>query len=288
MKKLFSTADPQQMARLHRYFTHQQVPVTVNERGDTLELWCTQTSYYALAKQLMDEYRADPEVVDRHFASTLPPTSRATKSSSMLGSFGQNLWQQAGWVTRAIGLLVIAVYLLLQTPLAESVFAWLRISDYFDTIPWAQGWRLFTPMLLHFSVMHFLFNLFWWWYLGSRIEAQTGRRMNGSVVLLLLVLFTSVVANLAQFYSSGPYFGGLSGVVYGLFGYCALVAFGQPRHPLYLPPGLLVFMLAWLALGYTDLLWVQVANEAHLAGLLAGVAAAVVVKGANGGGRRIP
>jgi GlpG protein len=28
-------------------------------------------------------------------------------------------------------------------------------------------WRYFSHALMHFSVMHILFNLLWWWYLGG-------------------------------------------------------------------------------------------------------------------------
>ncbi|HAD47374.1 MAG TPA: rhomboid family intramembrane serine protease, partial [Idiomarina sp.] len=80
-----------------------------------------------------------------------------------------------------------------------------------------------------------------------------------------------------QYVVSGPNFGGLSGVVYGLLGFCWLYSFGR-RTPLWLPPGLIVFMVGWLILGYTGVLWVNIANEAHLAGLLSGCLAGVVVR----------
>jgi len=84
-------------------------------------------------------------------------------------------------------------------------------------------------------------------------------------------VFCGVISNVAQLYDSGPYFGGLSGVIYGLFGIAAIVGWQRPGHPLFLPNGLMIFMLVWLALGYTDLLWVNVANTAHLTGLLSGL-----------------
>ena len=92
-----------------------------------------------------------------------------------------------------------------------------------NMIEWKRGlyevrhgeiWRLFTPMFLHFSIMHIVFNMLWLRDLGSMIEAR-----QNSFVLLILVLPIAAGSNCAQFFFSGPVFGGMSGVVYGLMGY---------------------------------------------------------------------
>lgn len=89
------------------------------------------------------------------------------------------------------------------TPLADSLAA-------------GQWWRLFTPMLLHFGILHLAMNGMWYWELGRRIESR-----QGSINLLGLTLLFSLVSNYAQFAWSGPsLFGGLSGVLYGLLGHC--------------------------------------------------------------------
>ena len=76
-------------------------------------------------------------------------------------------------------------------------------------------WRLITPIFLHFGIVHFIFNSLWLSMLGSRIE-----RLSGSIHLILLVLISGLVSNLAQFWWSGAAnFGGMSGVVYALLGY---------------------------------------------------------------------
>jgi GlpG protein len=80
-----------------------------------------------------------------------------------------------------------------------------------------------------------------------------------------------VVSNYAQWASSGPLFGGLSGVVYGLLGFVMIVTWQKPTHSLSLPPFLYIFMIGWLLLGYTNILWVNVANEAHALGLMSGI-----------------
>ncbi|WP_027857117.1 rhomboid family intramembrane serine protease [Marinobacterium jannaschii] len=131
-------------------------------------------------------------------------------------------------------------------------------------------WRLLTPMFLHFSLPHLLFNLLWVWVVGSRIE-----RSQGVWALLGLVTTSALLANVAQYLVSGPLFGGMSGVVFGLLGYAWLWDRKYPANPVGLPPALMGFMLFWLALGYTGALeamgFGSIANTAHLAGLVAGL-----------------
>ena len=51
-----------------------------------------------------------------------------------------------------------------------------------------------------------MFNLLWWWYLGGQIEQRLG---SGKLFILLIV--GAALPNIAEFFASGPRFGGLSG-----------------------------------------------------------------------------
>ena len=138
-------------------------------------------------------------------------------------------------------------------------------------------WRIWSPMFMHFSMVHVLFNLLWIWMIGGAIE-----RKQGHSHFLLLVLFSGAIANLAQFWISGPLFGGLSGVVFAVLGYTWLwdrIA----KQPLFrLPQALFAFLIFWLALGYSGALEFiglgAIANTAHLAGLVSGLAFALISK----------
>ena len=37
-----------------------------------------------------------------------------------------------------------------------------------------EAWRYFSHAFMHFSLMHILFNLLWWWYLGGAVEKRIG------------------------------------------------------------------------------------------------------------------
>ncbi|WP_300651033.1 rhomboid family intramembrane serine protease [Pseudomonas sp.] len=143
------------------------------------------------------------------------------------------------------------------------------LSEMLETRQW---WRLITPMLIHFGLLHLTMNALWYWVLGRRIEARQGPWM-----LLGLTLLFSLASNLAQYSFSGPaLFGGLSGVLYGMLGHCWLFQLLAPNAEYRLPRGVLVMMLAWLLICMTGIFELlqfgAIANAAHVGGLLAGCA----------------
>lgn len=182
---------------------------------------------------------------------------------------GAGWWSRAGWSTRSVAAVCLLVFVALRFDF-QGVFEALSFPPGISLAAVdGEWWRLLTPAVLHFSLLHLAFNLLWWWELGSLVErAQSPRR------LLALSLVIALVSNAVQFLTYGPQFGGLSAVVYGLLGYLWLYPFADPGAPFRLRTGIVVFMLAWLAIGYSGLLdaifGIQVSNHGHLAGLLAG------------------
>lgn len=143
------------------------------------------------------------------------------------------------------------------------------------TLETGQWWRLITPIFLHFGITHLVFNCLWIWILGSQVELR-----QGSFKILALSLCTALVSNTAQFVvNESSNFGGLSGVVYGYLGYVWLTKRLRPQLGLELNNSLVIFMLVWMLFGISGLsamLGLNMANEAHLGGLLAGLVFALV------------
>ena len=140
-----------------------------------------------------------------------------------------------------------------------------------DTYAAGEYWRLFTPIFLHFGVLHLAFNALWIWELGHRLE-----RARGSVTLIAIALLTGGGGNIAQYMAGdGALFGGLSGVIYGLLGYAWLWTRLTGDPALALPRGLVGFMVGWLLLcmsGFVEALgFGAIANAAHAAGFGLGV-----------------
>jgi len=129
-----------------------------------------------------------------------------------------------------------------------------------------EVWRLFTPIFIHLSPLHILFNMLWLRDLGSMIEGR-----QSSLHLLILTLVIAGCSNLAQCYTSGPVFGGMSGVVYGLLGYIWMRGKFDPASGLYVHPSTVWMMVIWF---FACLIGIipHVANAAHAAGLVIGMA----------------
>ena len=141
-----------------------------------------------------------------------------------------------------------------------------------ETLAKGDFWRLLTPIFLHFSLLHIIFNSVILWEFGRRIEIA-----KGSLYIALLIVIIGVIANVAQYMAqANTLFGGLSGVVYGAIGYIAVYQ-QYIQHPvLQFNKAAIAFFIVWLLLGVFGIIDFfisgSIANAAHIAGLLAGAA----------------
>ena len=140
----------------------------------------------------------------------------------------------------------------------------------FYSIQRGQIWRLITPIFLHFNLLHILFNMMALIALGTAIEYR-----RGTLRYLLMVLLIAAGSNVTQFIMSGPAFGGMSGVVYGLFGYLWIKGKYDPTFGVRLNQEAITSMLLWLVLCMTGILG-PIANAAHVAGLIIGILLAAI------------
>ncbi|ELX4930564.1 rhomboid family intramembrane serine protease GlpG [Escherichia coli] len=107
--------------------------------------------------------------------------------------------------------------------------------------------------------------------LGGAVEKRLG-----SGKLIVITLISALLSGYVQQKFSGPWFGGLSGVVYALMGYVWLRGERDPQSGIYLQRGLIIFALIWIVAGWFDLFGMSMANGAHIAGLAVGLAMAFV------------
>jgi GlpG protein len=131
-----------------------------------------------------------------------------------------------------------------------------------------EVWRLFTPMFIHFSVQHIVFNLMWLFQIGSMIESAQGSRR-----FFLLVAVFSLASNLVQYSVHHQHwnFGGMSGVNYGLIGYVWIRGKFDPGSGLHLDKASVILSIVFFFLCFTGWLG-PIANAAHAAGLVCGMA----------------
>ncbi|WP_312935891.1 rhomboid family intramembrane serine protease [Pseudomonas sp.] len=252
------------------------LPHRMSEEGDVQVLWVPE-DLVDEARELYEGYlRGDALFVAHALVRDEQPEPPAQDAPSLLAQ------AKACKVTAAVILLCLLVAGLTRLGDNLGFDGWftflplhlegelLYVTQLDQSLAEGQWWRLVSPMLLHFGVLHLAMNCLWFWELGRRVEVR-----QGSWALLGLTLLFSLVANLTQHFNSGPgLFGGLSGVLYGLLGYVWIFQRLAPNPQFALPRGVLVMMLIWLAVCLTGVVGKlgmgQIANGAHVGGLLVG------------------
>ena len=181
------------------------------------------------------------------------------------------LWNRSGRTPLTlclIGACVLVTVIFGFSPSLQDVH-WLLVSEWnsgwLPEVRAGQIWRLITPIFIHFSPTHLLFNMLVLRDLGGIVETCQG---TGRLALLVLVL--ALGTDLGQYLLAGPLFGGMSGVLYGLFGYIWVRGQCDPVSGLSLSTMTVAIMLIWFFLCLFNVLG-AIANGAHAVGLVMGI-----------------
>lgn len=255
------------------YLTAQAIANRVEKDVNGYTIYCEQAKF-AQAHQLFTEFIKQPFHPKYQQNAWQQGKLIATEQqTNPVAELWQKFSQHGGIVSHSIFALCWLVFIAsFVLGYANQIFVTMRFADLTEQAWYQDIWRLVTPALFHFSWLHLVFNTMWWWQLAGDIEQKLGR--NG---LLQLTLVAAIIPNVAQYYASGNNFGGLSAVVYALVGFVAVMAWRAPQLKLTIAKPILVFLLLWMALGFIDLLPVNMANAAHLAGFVVGCIWAMVV-----------
>ncbi|BDH44249.1 rhomboid protease GlpG [Salmonella enterica subsp. enterica serovar Choleraesuis] len=267
MLMITSLANPRMAQAFVDYMATQGVVLTL-QHHQTTDIWLADESQLPLVERELEAFLANPN--DSRYLSASWKTGQLNSGLRYQRyPFRKAIAERAGPLTLA-GLAVnILIFILMQSLGDQPVMIWLAW-------PWAgelrfEAWRYVTHALMHFSVLHLLFNLIWWWYLGGAVEKRLG---TGKLFTIFLV--AALVGGFIQNAFSGPWFGGLSGVVYALIGYVWLMGERAPDSGLYLQRGVFIFALLWLVVGWFDNQFISIANASHVSGLLIGLGMAAV------------
>lgn len=145
-------------------------------------------------------------------------------------------------------------------------------------------WRLITPIFIHFSVLHILFNCIMLYQLGGRVENRYG-----TLWMAYLVISSAILSNLAQCFvpesvgGSVPIIingvllnpmGGLSGVVFAMFGFVWMKSLFDRSSGFYLPSSTVIILMGFFffcMVPGSEAIIGNVANWAHAGGLAVGL-----------------
>ncbi len=289
MRQIGMLPTPRNAARLADYLLAQGIKTRVEETAKGAAIWVYDEDRIQRAAELLAEYVRDPH--DTRYDSAADAAREVEKEAARKdAAFRKNYVDvRSRWDTARAGRQPLTMLLL-----AASIIATVATNFGDVTNPWTgrlsilpitvqggermwddasglaptlerQPWRLVTEIFVHLNILHLVFNMSWLITLGTRIEYVCGHWR-----MLALVLVFAVVSNLAQYFWSGPGGFGMSGVVYGLFGFAWMKSRLERDVRLYVSPTNVVIMIVWLFLCMTGKLG-PIGNAAHVVGLCVGM-----------------
>ncbi len=175
-----------------------------------------------------------------------------------------------------LSLIALSCLVSLVTWFGEFItpLSWLYYNA--ELITDGQIWRLITPIFLHFPAMgiifaHLAFNMIWLYQFGEMIE-----RYDSSRFLLLLVIGSGIISNVAQAQFTTGLFGGMSGVVYALLGYLFVSKKLNPYYPARIADNIAYFLIGFMVLAAIGVFGNNIANTAHIVGFVVGIGFAFI------------
>jgi membrane associated rhomboid family serine protease len=155
-----------------------------------------------------------------------------------------------------------------------------------DPLRVASGeyWRLFTSMFLHFGILHLALNMYALFIIGNVVEAELGRAR-----YLGIFLVTGLSASAVAYWLTPPLVAvqggfipqisaGASGAIFGLFGVFLAYNYRRRHLAFYAARMRQMFMLIVINLVFTFSI-AGISWQAHVGGLVAGLAAGYAVDG---------
>jgi GlpG protein len=239
-------------------------------------VWIHSEDQIEAGRQALTAYLKNPGDAKFHHAAEATAALEKTREREEITAAkrlrtSEQLWNRSGHTPLTYSLIAACVLVTVfagLSPGPEDVH-WLLISEWpsgwLPEVRTGQVWRLITPIFIHFSLAHILFNMLVLRDLGGIIEVRQGTKK-----LAILVLVLALGSNLGQYQLDSFYFGGMSGVLYGLFGYIWIRSQSDPGSGLALSQMTIAIMLIWFVLCLAGLLG-NVANGTHAVGLVMGM-----------------
>jgi GlpG protein len=273
----------------------------VDETQDRWELWIRDEDKLAVARAELDVFQANPQdpkylTAVQRAADILAQKEKArqaavknirrVKPSSARGGIGSGPLPPLT-LTLAIICVVLGFLTNFGSPrsnnkiglVIKEQLSFVRVASYdvagdpLADIKKGHFWRVITPIFLHGDILHLAMNMFMLVSFGRIVE-----RWLGTPLFALFVLLLAIGPNLLQGLSpawlqGSPFFVGISGVLYGYFGFVWVRTSINPTLGISIPFPIVVVLVGIVVLGLSGVFpdW-HLAHLCHLGGLLIGSA----------------
>ncbi|MEM7152895.1 MAG: rhomboid family intramembrane serine protease [Myxococcota bacterium] len=245
---------------------------------DPWQVWVVENSQLEDAKQRLAAWSPEAGTEDdkRRAAKLRQKREREDEAAAQRAVDPRRRWEtpeQTGLGPLTITLCIAAALVGMASDFGDpgtitiqnlSIEPWAS-HELFGRVRQGEIWRLITPMFIHFGVLHLAFNVLWLWRLGQQIEHN-----HGFTMMVLVVLASEIPSSIGQYLLVGPNFGGLSGVVYGVFGFVWMYARYDRRRGYAISDRDSVLIMLWFVACATGLFG-PIANIGHAGGLIAGL-----------------
>lgn len=292
MRRLGTLTDSNSASLLHDYLYANGISTKIERDGSEWAIWIHDEDRVAQAREEFFKFRENPH--DPRYAAVAEKANalREQRVSADIAARKRQIQMAQRWAGIQTQIPVTAVLILLSilvavdTRLGENrdanarfQFAEYHIDEVANQISYDSIWGVFAkrqyyrwiaPIFLHFGPLHLLFNMSATLSFGRAIEQRSG-----SWRFLGIVLVIALVSNFSQFLHSGPMFGGMSGVDFGMFGFLWMKSRFAADYGVGMDRDFVIrfFLFAVMCLFG---LFGPIANTAHFSGLFTGMALAMI------------
>ena len=318
MRHIGSLKEKSHAEKFLAFLTSEDISAVVEQEEDNFEVWVKDEDQLDTANKSFDQFIENPDNPIYTEAIQKAREIRAQQQRKMELARKNVVSMQQHWnrpalqrapMTMALIIASIGVFLFSGMGSVESYENAVFNAMLFMSVPEEQGteiakeygpksnelkmasiangqvWRMVTPIFIHFTIAHIVFNMLWLFSLGQQVEAKFGVWK-----YLLIILAIAIASNTMQIIvpeewgGALPYLiptgnwlipaGGMSGVVYGVFGIAWIRSRLDPNGGFSVSPFAVVIMLGWLVfcmLPMSNDIVGNVGNWAHGVGLIVGV-----------------
>jgi GlpG protein len=245
MRQIGNLSTERDARRFIAFLISKSIAAEADATGnDTWAIWVRDEDFVAESRAELEIYQRESS--DRRYdeavaiaAQKLLEADRQRREAAARSIEGSVVWSRTSRrrqpLVMAISILCVVIFVWLELSSQQS--SWLndllfspvnpsmpRGNEGWRPILHGEVWRLVTPAFVHFSLSHLIFNLLSFRYLGNLVESVIGTPRMG-----LLLLLCTLVANIAQYtWAQSSVFGGISGTVFGIFGFAWMMSIYRP------------------------------------------------------------
>ena len=278
MRQIGSISNLNAVNRFADHLRAEGIACEVDEGTGGYRIWVHHDDHVAKAKQEFAAYQNDPDhqryrdASDRAMSRIRDDMTRMRQARAKTVNVAET-WSRpiASTCPMTVGLIVMSLVFTYYLGINPDVIRDQRVhrilfssTGTLSQILSGEVWRLFSPIFLHFGMLHLGFNMLNTYQFGTLMESRIG-----TFKFLLIVAVIAAVSNYAQFRFGSVIFGGMSGVDFGMFGYMWVRGRRDPASGLALSResvSAMVFFQLLCSFGVIP----SVANYCHIGGMAAG------------------